>query len=60
MTEPEILTAAEVANWLRLSEAQVSAKARSGELPSFKVGRWRRFRRSSVQAWLDAQERVDQ
>lgn len=58
MSEDEVLTAREVAEWLRLSESQVNAKARAGELPSFTVGRWRRFRRTSVQAWLDEQERL--
>jgi len=54
--EPEPLwTAEDVAGFLGIHVQTVYAKARSGELPSFKVGGARRFRRSNIEAWLDSQ-----
>jgi excisionase family DNA binding protein len=50
----EILTATEVADWLKLTPVVVSRKADKGELPGFKWpgGREWRFRRSAIERWL--------
>jgi excisionase family DNA binding protein len=31
------------------------AKAEAGEIPSFKLGKYRKFRLSEVEAWIEAQ-----
>jgi excisionase family DNA binding protein len=53
----EILTAAQVADWLALSKARVYELAREGDIPHLPIGRAVRFRRSSVLEWLEAIER---
>lgn len=57
MTEkPEaLLTVEDVARELNVKESWVYTKAEAGELPSFKLGRYRRFKRSEVLAWLESQ-----
>jgi len=47
-----MLTVNEVRVWLRLGKTRVNELIQSGELPSFKVGRRRFFRRGDVQEWL--------
>ena len=57
MSDHEILTIREVATLLRIGEKTAYTMAQSGELPGFKVrGQWR-FRRSDVDAWIDARTR---
>lgn len=48
----EVLTVTEVAKLLRLSRTVVYELIMSGEIPSFKVGKLRRIRRSDVETWL--------
>lgn len=48
-------TADEVADFLGLHVQTVYSKAQAGEIPSFKIGSKRRFRRSEIEAWVDAQ-----
>jgi excisionase family DNA binding protein len=47
-------TVESLAAYLHVATSWVYSKAESGELPSLKVGRYRRFRRSEVNAWLEA------
>jgi excisionase family DNA binding protein len=50
----EVLTLAEAAAYLRVSEAGLEADARSGRLPARRVdGEWR-FHRSGLAGWLSA------
>jgi excisionase family DNA binding protein len=49
----EVLTAAEVAAWLRLNPATVYRLAQSGAIPAVKVGRVWRFSRRLLDEWLD-------
>ena len=57
MSDHEILTIREVATLLRIGEKTAYTMAQSGDLPGFKVrGQWR-FRRSDVDAWIDARTR---
>lgn len=54
----EILTVPEVANLLKVAEKTVYTMAQRGEIPRFKVrGQWR-FRRSDIDAWIEAQTQV--
>jgi excisionase family DNA binding protein len=48
-----LLTAAEVAEMLGVHPNYVYDLATSVELPSFKIGGNRRFRRSEVERWLE-------
>jgi len=51
----EILTAAEVADLLRIHPSTVYKLLRQGELPAFKVGSNWRFLRTSIDEWLTSQ-----
>jgi excisionase family DNA binding protein len=54
---PEILTADECAELLRVSLGWVHAKCRSrsrNPLPAHRIGKYLRFRRSEVLAWFDS------
>lgn len=53
--EKEILTLADVAAILAMKESTIGDYARRGLIPSFKVGRHRRFRRSEIQEWIETQ-----
>jgi excisionase family DNA binding protein len=49
---PDVLTVAELANWLQVDEAAVEELAEQGELPGRKLaGEWR-FARDAVLDWL--------
>ncbi|NLK42046.1 MAG: PTS transporter subunit EIIA [Planctomycetes bacterium] len=51
--KPEIMTVAEVAEFLRVSERTVYDWAVSGTIPCGKLGTTWRFKRSEVQKWVD-------
>jgi excisionase family DNA binding protein len=46
--QDRLLTIGELASYLGVTERWVMDKAAAGELPSFKLGRYRRFRLSEV------------
>ena len=48
----DLLTVDEVLRWLRLGRTRTNELLRSGEIPSYKVGRRRLVRRGDVEAWL--------
>jgi excisionase family DNA binding protein len=50
--EPEVLTADEAADLLRVSTKTILALARDGTIPGEKVGRARRFVRSDLVAYV--------
>jgi excisionase family DNA binding protein len=52
LTRAELLTADEVAELLQLRPSTVQDYARRGLIPSFKLGRFRRFVRADVEATL--------
>ena len=57
LTTPDrLLTAAEVAELLAVSETWVRDQTRSGHLPHVSLGRYRRYQRDAVVAWLREQE----
>ena len=51
-----LLTAGEVADVLRVSTAWVYAETRAQRLPHVRLGRYVRYRRSAILAWIDALE----
>ena len=55
--KPKLMTTAEVAEYLRISEASVYRLVRMKGIPASKVGRQLRFRRDMIDKWLLAKER---
>jgi excisionase family DNA binding protein len=51
----EILTIREVAELLKINEKTAYKLAAEGKLPGFRVGGAWRFKRSTINAWIDAQ-----
>jgi len=56
VTPSRLLTAAEVASILRVPKSWVYEQARSGQLPTVCLGRYRRFREESICEWIDRHE----
>lgn len=52
-----LIDADEAAELLAVTRAQVYRAARDGGLPSVKIGRYLRFRREALAAWVIEQER---
>ena len=55
--DPPLLDADAVAALLGVEPSWVYAEARAGRLPHVRVGRYRRFRRGSIQSWIEEHER---
>ncbi len=51
-----LLTAAEVAELLAVPESWVREHTRDGSLPRVQLGRYVRYRREAVLAWLESTE----
>jgi len=51
--EPDVLTAAEAAELLRVDEALVQEMAEAGEIPARKLGDEWRFARTAIVSWLE-------
>jgi len=52
VTGNEIMTAPEVAQYLRLDKATIYRLAQAGEIPAVKVGRTWRFKKELIDKWL--------
>jgi len=52
-----LLTAKGVAALLAVPTSWVYAEARAGRIPHVTLGRYRRFRREAIEAWINATER---
>lgn len=50
---PEIMTIGETAQYLRISQSSLYKLAQEGRIPCQKVGRHWRFRKASIDNWLD-------
>ena len=51
-----LMTAGEVAEMLAVPESWVREHTRSGQIPHLELGRYKRYRREAVLAWLETQE----
>jgi excisionase family DNA binding protein len=49
----EWFTPDELVRWLGIGRTKTYEMLRSGEIPSYKIGRIRRIRRQDVDAWLE-------
>lgn len=56
MEDAPVMTADEVADLLRVRTDWVYEMARRGDLPSYKLGKFRRFSRRDVLDWLHERE----
>jgi excisionase family DNA binding protein len=54
--ENEFLTSIEVADYLRIPLSTVDKLTQDKKLPAFKVGKHWRYKKSSIQAWINQQE----
>jgi excisionase family DNA binding protein len=52
----QLLTAGEVAELLAVPESWVRQHTRNGSLPRVRLGRYVRYRREAVLAWVDSRE----
>ena len=50
---PDIMTIGETAQYLRISSSSLYKLAQDGRIPCQKVGRHWRFRRQTIDRWLD-------
>jgi excisionase family DNA binding protein len=55
--EDGLLTAEEVASLLQVTPAWVYAETRRRRIPHIRLGRYVRYRRFALQAWMDDMER---
>ena len=51
------MTAAEVAELLGVPKSWVYEQSRRGAVPTVTLGRYRRYRREAIEAWVEQQER---
>jgi len=56
MSEDRLLDASEVADLLHVPTSWVREHTRTGRLPYLALGRYKRYRRDAVVAWLQEQE----
>jgi PTS system nitrogen regulatory IIA component len=59
-SEREVIDGNEAARLLSIHPVTLAEMAREGRIPAFKVGRVWRYRRSSLQRWMDEQEQRQQ
>lgn len=52
----EVLTIDELATYLKVSKSTLYKLAQEGKVPGQKIGKHWRFRRQTIDAWLDASE----
>lgn len=51
--EKEFLTLKEISELLRMSQTQIVRMAKSGKIPSYKIGARRLFKREEIDKWLE-------
>ena len=57
MNEPsEVMTVDELAAYLKIPKSTLYKLVREGQIPSQKVGRHLRFRKETIDRWLDQQQ----
>jgi excisionase family DNA binding protein len=56
MSEADILTVKELADYLKIAEKTAYRFVAEGKIPAFKVGSAWRFRKSEIERWISQQE----
>ena len=54
--EGDVFTVQELANYLRMRPLTIYKHASGGKLPGFKVGSHWRFKRATIDQWIQSQE----
>ena len=57
MSDDPLMTAHEIAELLNVKVSWVRSATREGKIPTVPLGRWPRYRRASVLAWVEQLER---
>lgn len=57
--EEKIFTVQELADYLRMKPLTIYKHASTGRLPAFKVGSHWRFKKQSIDLWIETQETVN-
>jgi excisionase family DNA binding protein len=59
MSHNQILTVRELADYLKIAEKTAYRFVSEGKIPAFKVGAAWRFRRTEIDRWIAAQEKIN-
>jgi len=54
--KPSLMTVDELAKYLRMKKVTIYKHAQEGKLPGFKVGSTWRFKKLTIDKWIEAQE----
>jgi len=54
--KPSLMTVDELAKYLRMKKVTIYKHAQEGKLPAFKVGSTWRFKKLTIDKWIEAQE----
>jgi len=55
--KPSLMTVDELAKYLRMKKVTIYKHAQDGGLPGFKVGSTWRFKKATIDRWIEAQEK---
>ena len=55
--EEDVFTVPELANYLRMKPITIYKHVAGGKLPGFKVGSQWRFKKKTIDGWIEEQER---
>jgi len=55
VTDSEVMTIEELAEYLKVSKSSLYKLAQQGKVPGQKVGKHWRFKRDAIDRWLEAQ-----
>lgn len=53
----KVFTVPELSNYLRMKPITIYKHAAAGKIPGYKVGSYWRFRKDTIDAWIEAQEK---
>jgi len=56
---PEVMTIDDLSTYLQVSKSSLYKLAQEGKVPGQKVGKHWRFRRDTIDRWLDARRKGD-
>ena len=56
-TKPSLMTIDELAKYLRMKKVTIYKHAQEGKVPGFKVGSKWRFKKSTVDKWIEDKEK---
>jgi len=54
----QMMTVSEVAKYLKMKTVTIYKHAQQGRIPAFKVGSSWRFKRSTIDQWIEKQEKI--